>query len=65
MSGFGKDTTYEIGMQRMLWLGIKWLKGKHLRVFDGSHGYLGIIGVQSTEKSQLGELENSTGRVAL
>ncbi len=57
MSGFGKNTTYEMGMQRMIWLGMEWLKGKKLRVFDGMHGYAGIIGVESTEHSQLGELE--------
>ena len=57
ISGFGVDNSYELGCQRMLYLGIQWLKGKKLRVFDGMHGYSMIIGVQNTEKSQLGELE--------
>jgi hypothetical protein len=57
ISGFGADSSYELGCQRMLYLGIKWLKGKKLRVFDGMHGYPGIIGVESIEKSQLGELD--------
>ncbi len=58
MGGFGKDTTYEMGMQRMLFLGEKWVKGKPLRIWEGSHGYARIVGLQSTEKSQLGELED-------
>ena len=57
MSGFGKDTTYEMGMQRMLWLGMEWLKGKKIRVFDGMWNNPRIIGVEFTEGTQLGELE--------
>lgn len=53
------NSSYELGCQRMLYLGIQWLKGKKLRVFDGMHGYSRIVGVQNTEKSQLGELEET------